>query len=226
MEEPAIRNIARAEDIQRMGYMPWYGPDVAAYNPTQQVAAQANIGAAEAFGLSQPGQLTAYQGMPQAETFAGGVQGYSSAPIFEQGIDTLRQKQPGTMAQYDALFGAGTQPGGGGTITGPSFTEQVDSGNYSSYSNYNPSTGNYGVTDGGELSDYIMDDGVSIDWEAAGNPDYGTYNVGPGQDPVGITNPNGVYGYGTPGGYTPSGPGFDAIGGAGDQGGSDYLWWR
>jgi len=84
MEEPAIRNIARAEDIQRMGYMPWYGPDVAAFNPTQQVAAQANIGAAEAFGLSQPGQLTAYQGMPQAQTFAGGVQGYSSAPILNK----------------------------------------------------------------------------------------------------------------------------------------------
>ena len=82
MEEPAIRNIARAEDIQRMGYMPWYGPDVAAFNPTQQAAAQANIGAAEAFGLVQPNTLTAYQGMPEPTTYAGGVQGYSSAPIF------------------------------------------------------------------------------------------------------------------------------------------------
>ena len=195
MEEPAIRNIARAEDIQRMGYMPWYGPDVAAYNPTQQAAAQANIGAAEAFGLVQPDTLTAYQGMPQAQTFAGGVQGYSSAPMFEQGIETLRQKQPGTMAQYDALFGAGTQPGGGGTITGPSFTEQVDSGNYSSYSNYNPISGTYGdgTGDGGNISSYVMDDG-SIDWNAAGNPGYGMV------DGVGVTNPNGEYGYGTSGG--------------------------
>jgi hypothetical protein len=223
MEEPAIRNIARAEDIQRMGYMPWYGPDVAAFNDTQKAAAQSNIGAAEAFGLVQPNTLTAYQGMPQAETYAGGVQGYSSAPMFEQGIETLREKQPGTMAQYDALFGAGTQPGGGGSITDPTFTEQINSGNYSSYSNYNPSTGNYGVTNGGELSDYIMDDGVSIDWEAAGNPDYGTYNVGPGQEPVGITNPNGAYGSNS-GGYTPTGPGFDAIGGAGNQGGSDITY--
>ena len=202
MEEPAIRNIARAEDIQRMGYMPWYGPDVAAYNPTQQAAAQANIGAAEAFGLIQPDTLTAYQGMPQAQTFAGGVQGYSSAPMFEQGVETLRQKQPGTMAQYDALFGAGTQPGGGGGITGPSFTEQVDSGDYSSYSNYNPISGTYGdgTGDGGDISNFVMDDG-SIDWNAAGNPGYGTV------DGIGVTNPNGEYGYGTSGG-----DGYDNMG--------------
>ena len=216
MEEPAIRNIARAEDIQRMGYMPWYGPDVAAFNPTQQVAAQANIGAAEAFGLSQPGQLTAYQGMPQAQTFAGGVQGYSSAPIFEQGIDTLRQKQPGTMAQYDALFGAGTQPGGGGTITGPSFTEQVNSGNFSSYSDYNPSTGLYDnqISDGGDISSYVMDDG-SINWGATGNADYGTV------DGVGVTNPDGAYGYGGDSGGGMSNGG-DLSGSVGSDGGIDW----
>jgi len=202
MEEPAIRNIARAEDIQRMGYMPWYGPDVAAYNPTQQAAAQANIGAAEAFGLIQPDTLTAYQGMPQAQTFAGGVQGYSSAPMFEQGVETLRQKQPGTMAQYDALFGAGTQPGGGGGITEPSFTEQIDSGDYSSYSDYNPSTGLYDnqISDGGDISNFVMDDG-SINWGATGNADYGTV------DGVGVTNPDGAYGYGTSGG-----DGYDNMG--------------
>jgi len=197
MEEPAIRNIARAEDIQRMGYMPWYGPDVAAFNPTQQAAAQANIGAAEAFGLVQPNTLTAYQGMPEPTTYAGGVQGYSSAPMFEQGVETLRQKQPGTMAQYDALFGANTQPGGGGGITGPSFSDQVSSGNFSSYSDYNPSTGLYDnqITDGGDISSYVMDDG-SINWNAAGNPDYGVV------DGVGVTNPDGAYGYGTTGGGT------------------------
>ncbi len=202
MEEPAIRNIARAEDIQRMGYMPWYGPDVAAFNDTQKAAAQSNIGAAEAFGLVQPNTLTAYQGMPQAETYAGGVQGYSSAPMFEQGIEALREKQPGTMAQYDALFGAGTQPGGGGGITDPTFTQQIDSGNYSSYSNYNPSTGLYDnqISDGGDISSYVMDDG-SINWGATGNADYGTV------DGVGVTNPNGAYGYGTSGG-----DGYDNMG--------------
>jgi len=207
MEEPAIRNIARAEDIQRMGYMPWYGPDVAAFNPTQEAAAQANIGAAEAFGLIQPESLTAYQGMPQAETYAGGVQGYSAAPMFEQGVETLREKQPGTMAQYDALFGAGTQPGGGGSITGPTFSEQVGSGNYDSYSNYNPSTGNYGIVDGGDASEYVMDDG-SINWGAAGNPDYVTI------DGVGVTNPDGFYGSG--------GSGQDLGGFVGGDGGIDW----
>lgn len=53
--DPASRNLARAEQAQRIGYMPYYGPDVAAFTPMQEAAMQANISAAEAFGLAQPG---------------------------------------------------------------------------------------------------------------------------------------------------------------------------
>jgi hypothetical protein len=147
--------------------------------------------------------------------------------MFEQGIETLRQKQPGTMAQYDALFGAGTQPGGGGSITGPSFSDQVSGGDYSNYSNYNPTTGQYSgqITDGGDIGDYVMDDG-SINWSATGNADYGTVGG------VGVTNPEGAYGSGATGGYEYTGPsepsdGGDlsgSVGGDGsvDFGGNDY----
>ena len=51
-EEATKRNLARAEDVQRIGYMPYYGPDVAAFNPTQQLAMQNNMDAAAAFGSS------------------------------------------------------------------------------------------------------------------------------------------------------------------------------
>ena len=59
IRDPAIRNLQRAEDVQRIEYMPYYGADVAAFTPTQNAAFDANIGAAEAFGLLAPNTLTA-----------------------------------------------------------------------------------------------------------------------------------------------------------------------
>jgi len=104
IQEPSERNIARAETAQKMDYMPWQGPDVAAFNPTQTAAMQQNIGASEAFGLSAPGSLTALQGMPKAQTFAGGMQGYSGMPLYEQALAETRAKQPLDVAQRDKLF--------------------------------------------------------------------------------------------------------------------------
>jgi hypothetical protein len=65
---------------------------------------QQNIGAAEAFGLVSPGSLTPLQGMPAPQTFAGGVQGYSSAPLYEQALAELKAKQPGDVDKYNNLF--------------------------------------------------------------------------------------------------------------------------
>jgi hypothetical protein len=104
LEEPAIRNIARAETAQKIGYMPWQGPDVAAFNPTQTAAMQQNIGASEAFGLTPTGTLTPLQGMPTPTTFAGGMQGYSAMPLYEQAKAELASKQPSDVSQYNKLF--------------------------------------------------------------------------------------------------------------------------
>ena len=104
LKEPSIRNLARAEETQKIGYMPWQGPDMAAFNPTQTAAMQQNIGAAEAFGLSAPGALTPLQGLPQAQTFSGGIQGYSGTPLYEQALAELKAKQPGDVDKYNKLF--------------------------------------------------------------------------------------------------------------------------
>ena len=104
IEEPATRNLARAEAAQQIGYQPYYGPDVAAFNPTQLAAMQSNIGAAEAFGLLQPGQMTAAQGMPAPQTFAGGQMGYSSAPLYEQAVADVAARNPAQAAAYNRLF--------------------------------------------------------------------------------------------------------------------------
>ena len=121
IEDPAKRNLRRAEEVQQLAYMPWYGPHVAAFTPTQNAAFQGNIDAAEAFGLLSPNTLTPTTGMPAPTEFAGGVSGYSAMPLYEQALAELEAKDPGTVAQYNALFGNEIAPlnfaaaaGGGG----------------------------------------------------------------------------------------------------------------
>ena len=93
IKQPAIRNLQRAEDVQRIEYMPYYGADVAAFTPTQNAAFNANIGAGEAFGLLAPGHgLTATSGMP-TPTDWDGFTGYSSQPMYESALAELKAKQ-------------------------------------------------------------------------------------------------------------------------------------
>lgn len=107
LEEPAVRNIARAEDVQKIGYMPYYGADIAGFTPMQQQAMQGTVGQAQAFGLAPQG-MNAMAGMPQAQTFdmGGGqtVQGYSSAPLYEQAVAELQARQPTFASRYGKLY--------------------------------------------------------------------------------------------------------------------------
>ena len=103
LEDASQRNIGRAEQAQQLGYMPYYGPDVAAFSPAQQTAMQSSYDAAAAFGLApQGGNVMA--GMPQAQDFGGGMMGYSSAPLYEQALAELAAKHPGTVSQYNRMF--------------------------------------------------------------------------------------------------------------------------
>lgn len=95
--ETAIQQvIGTGGDVAGMGYVPYYGPDVAAFSPMQEAAFQGTDVMAGAFGMPTTG---GQQYMPQAETFAGGVQGYSSAPIFQGAVDALAENRPG-QAEY------------------------------------------------------------------------------------------------------------------------------
>jgi hypothetical protein len=121
IRDPAIRNLQRAEDVQRIEYMPYYGGDVAAFNPMQNAAMDNNIATAQAFGLLDPNStLTATTGMPTPTDFDG-FSGYSSQPMYESALAELKAKQPDAVAQYDALFGANvptTQSTGQGGFRG------------------------------------------------------------------------------------------------------------
>jgi len=102
IEDPAKRNLARAEQAQQLGYMPYYGPDVAAFTPAQETAMQSSYDAAAAFGLAPQGG-NAMAGMPQAQEFMGGVRGYSSGGLYDQAVAELAARRPGQVAAYDMM---------------------------------------------------------------------------------------------------------------------------
>lgn len=103
--EPATRNLARAEQIAKIGYQPYYGADVAAFTPAQEAVMQSNIDAAKAFGLVSPdSNLSPTSGMPEPQTFAGGITGYSASPMFNQAVAELKARKPKQSALYNSLF--------------------------------------------------------------------------------------------------------------------------
>ena len=103
IEAAAQRNLNKAERISQLGYVPYYGPDVAALTPMQQASMQNVAGAAGAFGLAAPTGQDIY-GMPAPTTYAGGIQGYSSAPMFEQAQAELATRRPAQKSYIDSFF--------------------------------------------------------------------------------------------------------------------------
>ena len=103
IEKAAQRNLNKAERISQLGYVPYYGPDVAAFTPMQQAAMQNVAGAAGAFGMATPQGQDIY-GMPAPTDYAGGIQGYSSAPMFEQAQAQLAEKRPAQKSYIDSFF--------------------------------------------------------------------------------------------------------------------------
>ena len=105
IEAAAQRNLNKAERISQIGYTPYYGPDVAAFTPMQQAGFQNVADTAGAFGMAAPTtQQDIMGGMGPATTYAGGVQGYSSAPIYEEALQTLGERRPGQKAYIDSFF--------------------------------------------------------------------------------------------------------------------------
>jgi len=106
IEDAAKRNLARADTISQIGYVPYYGADVAAFTPMQEAAFRNTAGTAGAFGLAggDMSQQDITGGMPAPTTYAGGVRGYSSVPMYEQAMDELATRRPGQKSLIDSLF--------------------------------------------------------------------------------------------------------------------------
>jgi hypothetical protein len=105
IEKAAQRNLNKAERISQLGYVPYYGPDVAAFTPMQQAAFQNTADTASAFGMAAPtSQQDIMGGMPAPTQYAGGVQGYSSAPLYQQSVDELARQRPAQKSYIDSFF--------------------------------------------------------------------------------------------------------------------------
>ena len=116
IEAAAQRNLNKAERISQVGPVTYYGPDVAGFTPMQQAGFQNIADTAGAFGLAAPTtQQDIIGGMEPATTYAGGVQGYSSAPIYEQALQTFGEQRPGQKAYIDSFF---IDPYAGGAAAG------------------------------------------------------------------------------------------------------------
>ena len=98
LQDAAKSNLARADYVSQIGYVPQYGLDVAGFTPMQQSAMQNTANAASAFGLSAP--TNAMAGMPAQQTNNLGFSGYSSGALYDDALARLQASRP---AQYDAI---------------------------------------------------------------------------------------------------------------------------
>jgi len=106
IEEAAKQNLAKAEGISQIGYVPYYGPSVAAFTPFQQASFQQTADTASAFGLGPQTPMSQQDimgGMPAPTEYAGGVMGYSAQPLYQQAVDQLAAERP-AQAQYIESF--------------------------------------------------------------------------------------------------------------------------
>jgi hypothetical protein len=100
-EQAYQQGINLAKDVSQTGYVPYTGPEVAAFSPMQEAAFQSTDQMANAFGMQGTG---GQQYMPQAEMFGDGVRGYSSIGLYDDAVQGLQQRAP-AQANYIASFG-------------------------------------------------------------------------------------------------------------------------
>ena len=107
-------NLRKANQFSEIGYMPYYGPDVAAFTPMQEAGMQGAYDAAAAFGLAEKGG-DALAGIPEAKDFGGGRMGYSSGDLFDQARAEFEGRSPQQASAFNAMFKpyGGGEPGAG-----------------------------------------------------------------------------------------------------------------
>ena len=103
--EAAKKNLERAELVSNIGYIPYIGPDVAAFSPMQEAGFQSTENLANAFGMgSGMSQQDIMGGMGEPTQYANGVRGYSSYPLYEEALEELAKQRAGQKQYIDRLF--------------------------------------------------------------------------------------------------------------------------
>lgn len=161
-EDAARANLARADQLAQIGFVPETAalPTVAAFSPMQEAAFQGTNLMASAFGMPTVDGT----GMPAPTEYAGGIRGYSAAPLYEAAVADLAASRPGqyaalrapfidpfTGAAPGAPFGAAVAPAAAAV---PAMAQPVYSGG-SDDNDYTPFYGNGGSFASSNLSSYL-----------------------------------------------------------------------
>ena len=118
LEGPAKANLEKARLAGEIGYMPYYGPEVAALSPMQQSAMQNTTGAMSAFGMAPAGAQ--YQSSLPPTTTMGGVTGYSSGNLYDQAVAELARRNHAQADRYMRAMASSTSDANqGSTQTDP-----------------------------------------------------------------------------------------------------------
>lgn len=103
LQEAAIANLDYAGQMADIGYIPYAGPEIAAFNQAQTSAFDNTNNMANAYGMQQADYSNGY-GIPAATRFADGSMGYSSMPLYEQMMEQFARDRPAQKQAIDNFF--------------------------------------------------------------------------------------------------------------------------
>ena len=108
VQGPAQDNLAKAKLAGEIGFMPYYGPEVAGLSPMQTQGMQRTQDALSAYGLAPQGSQ--YQSSLPEQTTMGGVSGYGSGNLFDAAVAELGRRNPELAARYASAMAPVVRP--------------------------------------------------------------------------------------------------------------------
>jgi hypothetical protein len=111
----AQQALAQADKIAQIGYVPYQGPDVAAFNPQQIAGMQGANDWAAAFGGPGAKSADVSASLMKPTNFGNGLSGYSSFGGYQDALAQLKKLYPG---QFDYMNSFHINPVTGAAATG------------------------------------------------------------------------------------------------------------
>ncbi len=134
IEDAMKLQLDRASAIAEQGYVPYQGPEVAAFTPQQVDAMQQSANWSAAFGGAGAQPMDVASTLPQAQRYADGTTGYSSFGGYLDQLAALKSAFPG---QFEYIKSFAIDPVTGGPGGAPGYGSGYGSGSGSS-SGYSP----------------------------------------------------------------------------------------
>jgi hypothetical protein len=102
LEDAVIQNLNQAKSAAEIGYVPYYGQDVAALSPMEQSAMQGTMGAMSAFGMAPKGAQ--YQSSLPEPSVVNGMRGYRSGDLYDAALQELNVRAPDQAKRYSDFY--------------------------------------------------------------------------------------------------------------------------